>query len=132
MTDLEALARAIYSAFTNINKNSHASVNRDDNVIYPYLTYDIRTDPPTESRNQENLILDIQIFDNITSYSRLYELASDIANGFKGLIITKEGFHIRFDVRNGASNWIQIPTEDPNIIRLEGTVQGKIDWRENR
>lgn len=130
MADYGSLARGIYQAFTAINENSHASTNQDEKVTYPYLTYDIRTDPATESRNQENLIVDVQIHDTGKSYVRLYDFASEVTNGFKDLIVNKENLNIRFDVRLGASNWFQVPTEDPNIVRLEGTIQGKIDWRE--
>lgn len=129
MKNYGELARQLYTAFTNAFENSHASTNTDDVVIYPYLTYDLSTSP-TDDRNQENLILDIQLWDNITSYSRLYDVSSQLANGFKGLKILEDNFHVRFDVKNGTSNWLQVPTEDPNIIRIEGLIQGKIDWRE--
>ena len=130
MSEYGSLARGIYEAFTEINENSHASINRDEKVTYPYLTYDIRTGLATESRNQESLIVDIQIHDIGKSYERLYAFASDVTNGFKDLIINKENLNVRFDVRMGASGWFQVPTADPNIVRLEGTIQGKIDWRE--
>lgn len=130
MADYGSLGRLVYQTLTNINSNSHASVNESPMVVYPYLTYDIRTDPSLDTRNQENLTIDVQIFDNIKSYSNLYDWASDLVKGFKGLTVENDSLRIRFDVRNGASNWLQIPTGDPNIVRLEGTIQGKIDWRE--
>ncbi|WP_423189425.1 hypothetical protein ACO1PF_00495 [Alkalibacterium sp. f15] len=131
MEDFKQLAIQIYRSFTAIYENSHALVNRDEEVKYPYITYDLRT-YSTLARNQENLVIDVQIFDNIKSYSRTYDVASLLKNHFKGRLIKDDSFHIRFDVQRGATNFIHIPTSDPNIIRLEGTVQAKIDWRENR
>lgn len=131
MEDLELLATRVYEAFNDAYSNVHATVNRSENVEYPYVTFDLRTDP-TLARNQENLVIDVQVFDNISSYSRAYAVASKLRNHFKGLLTLDDALHIRYDVQRGISNWHQVPTNDPNIIRLEGTLQAKLDWRENR
>lgn len=131
MEDYQLLATKVYQAFVAAFPNSHAEINRSSTVTYPYVTYSINTDP-TISRNQENLVIDVQVFDNITSYSRTYEVASKLKNGFKGLLQLEDALHIRYDVQRGASGWTTVPTNDPNIIRLEGTIQAKLDWRENR
>lgn len=130
MEDYQLLATKVYQAFTGAFPNSHADVNRSDTIVYPYVTYNIRTDP-TASRNQENLVIDVQIFDNKTSYSDAYGVASKLRTGFKGLLQLEDELHIRYDVRAGATNWAAVPTADPNVIRLEGTINAKIDWREN-
>lgn len=129
MEGYQLLATKVYEAFSDAYDNSHADVNRDNTVEYPYITYNIRTNP-ADARNQENLIIDVQLFDNTTSYSRIYEVASMLKNHFKGLIMLAGDLDIRFDVQRGASNWISVPTADDSIIRLEGNIQGKIDWRE--
>lgn len=129
LNEFKALATKIYEAFTSAYPNSHASINRDQEVTYPYITYDLNTNP-NFSMNQEQLIINVQIFDSGKSYSGCYGVASKLKKKFKRLKIWDDHFHLRFDVQRGASTFMEIPTGDPNIVRLEGTIQAKIDWRE--
>lgn len=129
LDEFKALATRVYQTFSSVFPNSHASVNRSERVTYPYITYDLNVNPAT-AMNQEQLVINVQIFDIGKSYSECYGVASIIKNKFKRLKIWDDHFHLRFDVQRGVSNFMEIPTGDPNIVRLEGTIQAKIDWRE--
>lgn len=129
LNEFKALATRVYQAFTSAYPNSHASINRDKTVTYPYITYDLNTSP-TSAMNQEQLVINVQIFDSGQSYAKAYSVASKLKIKFKRFTIRDDFFNLRFDVQRGVSNFIEIPTGDPTIVRLEGTIQAKIDWRE--
>lgn len=124
-----ALEKAIYAELSAAYDNTHKKRNRDSVVRYPYITYGSNR-PPGEDRNEENLVIDVQIFDNTTGHSRCYFVAESLRKKFQELVVEHEDFTIRFDVQRGAQNWQEVPTGDPNIQRLEGTIQAKIDWSE--
>lgn len=109
-----------------IYPESYHDRNRKDPVSYPYLTFDLDTEPL--DRNQEGVYLDIDLFDQNASYSGLFALEDKI----------KDNLIYRRDLTNDLSlifsflGSSKIPTADDNLKRRNLRFYIKIDWRNKK
>lgn len=106
-----------------VTPNSHHAINRDATVTYPYLTFDI--DSEHINRNQEGFYIDVDLFDNQTSYTRLLTLEGQLKDHLRDKRILTDELSIRFNY-NGST---KVPTGDELIIRRNLRFYAIIDWR---
>lgn len=115
--------KELTSQFRQVTSESFHDKNRRETVIYPYLTYDF--DSEGIERNVDGFYIDVDIFDNNSSYLNLFQLESDLKAHFKDNIKLTDDLFIRFNFLR--SN--KIPTGDENIKRRNLQFYCKVDWR---
>ena len=111
------------AAFRAVTANSHHAINRDATVTYPYLTYDI--DSEAINRNQEGFYIDVDLFDNQTSYARILALEEAVKDHLRDLRLMTDDLYVRFEF-NGST---KVPTGDETILRRNLRFYATIDWR---
>lgn len=97
--------------------------NTKAKVIYPYLTFDLNRE--VIERNVDGFYVDIDIFDNNDSYTRLFELETSLTDHFKDFKKLTDELYVRFNFLGSDS----IPTGDDNIKRRNLRFYVKTDWR---
>ena len=117
------LMQQLTIAFKAITANSHHAINRDTTVTYPYLTFDIDTE--AINRNQEGFYIDVDIFDNSTSYVALFTLEEAVKDHLRDLRLMTDELYVRF-IFNGST---KVPTGDETILRRNLRFYATIDWR---
>ena len=111
------------AAFRAATANSHHAINRDTTVTYPYLTFDIDTE--AINRNQEGFYIDVDLFDNSTSYVALFTLEEAVKDHLRDLRLMTDELYVRF-IFNGST---KVPTGDETILRRNLRFYATIDWR---
>lgn len=117
------LMQTLQAMFQEVTKESYLEWNASKEVKYPYLTYSI--DIEEISRNTDGFYLDIDLFDNNSSFIKLYELEDLVRKKFDYEIKFTEGLFLRSYFHR--SN--KVPTLDDNIKRRNLQIYCKVDWR---
>ena len=116
MTTLTAELRKVLA-------ESYHEKNTKTTVDYPYLTFDF--DSEAIERNVDGFYIDVDIFDNNSSYMRVFELEEALKEHFKDNRLLTDEVFVRFNFLR--SN--KIPTGDDLIKRRNLQFYCKVDWR---
>ncbi|MFR1821487.1 MAG: hypothetical protein ACLSXK_09345 [Lactococcus petauri] len=117
------LMQTLQAMFQEVAKESYLEWNNAKVVKYPYLTYSI--DIEEISRHTDGFYLDIDLFDNNSSFIKLYELEDLVRQKFDYEIKFTDGLFLRSYFQR--SN--KVPTLDDNIKRRSLQIYCKVDWR---
>ena len=118
LTELTAQFRAVLP-------ESYHDKNRSAVVTYPYLTFDFSSE--AIERNVDGFYIDVDIFDNNSSYYDVFQVEQALKDHFKDNRKLTDDVFIRFNFLR--SN--KIPTGDDNIKRRNLQFYCKTDWRTN-
>ena len=118
LTELTAQFRAVLP-------ESYHDKNRSAVVAYPYLTFDFSSE--AIERNVDGFYIDVDIFDNNSSYYDVFQVEQALKDHFKDNRKLTDDVFIRFNFLR--SN--KIPTGDDNIKRRNLQFYCKTDWRTN-
>jgi len=111
------------SQFRQVTTESFHDRNTKKHVIYPYLTYDF--DSEAIERNVDGFYIDVDLFDENSSYTNLFQLESDLKMHFKDNMKLTDDLFIRFNFLRSNN----IPTGDEIIKRRNLQFYCKVDWR---
>lgn len=120
MIDLMTILTA---EFRKVLAESYHEKNTKTTVDYPYLTFDF--DSEAIERNVDGFYIDVDIFDNNSSYMRVFELEEALKEHFKDNRLLTDEVFVRFNFLR--SN--KIPTGDDLIKRRNLQFYCKVDWR---
>lgn len=109
--------------FRLVVPESYHERNNKATVVYPYVTYDF--DSEAIERNVDGFYVDVDIFDNHSSYIDIFQIEEALKTHLKDNRKLADDFFIRFNFLR--SN--KIPTGDDNIKRRNLQFYCKIDWR---
>lgn len=118
------LYKLLYAEFKAVLGESYNEVNTAPKVKYPYLTYSA-TDSESLDRRQEGYNVDVDIFDNNSSYANILTVEQALKDHFDDYVLLKDEFLVRVEYLR--SN--KIPTGDDNIKRRNLQFYFKVDWR---
>ncbi|MCJ7839980.1 hypothetical protein MUB24_03435 [Lederbergia sp. NSJ-179] len=113
----------IYKQFTEVHAESYHNQNTADKVVYPYLTYDF--DSEEIERNVDGFYIDVDVFDNIGSFTRIFELEGKLKDHFKDKVLLTEHNLFRFNFLRSTG----VPTGDKLLRRRNLQIYCKLDWR---
>lgn len=109
--------------FRAVTPESFHEKNRKSTVIYPYLTFDF--DAEAIEPNVEGFDIDVDIFDNNSSYTNIFNLESKLKSHFKDLVILTDDLLMRFNFLRST----KISIGDDMIKRRNLQFYCKVDWR---
>lgn len=115
--------KELTAQFRLVTSESFHEINRKETVTYPYLTFDF--DSEGLERNVDGFYIDVDIFDNNSSYMRVFELEEALKEHFKDNRLLTDEVFVRFNFLR--SN--KIPTGDDVIKRRSLQFYCKVDWR---
>lgn len=115
--------KELTSQFREVTSESFHEKNRKSTVVYPYLTFDF--DSEALERNVDGFYIDVDIFDNNSSYMNVFELEDELKAHFKDNIKLTDDLLIRFNFLRS----MKVPTGDDNIKRRNLQFYCKVDWR---
>lgn len=115
--------KELTSQFRQVTNESFYEKNEKKEVIYPYLTFDF--DSEGIERNIEGFYVDVDIFDNNSSYMNIFQLEDDLKAHFKDNKQLTDELYIRFNFLNS----MKVPTGDDLIKRRNLQFYCKVDWR---
>lgn len=105
---------------TSVLAESHRNYNHNQEVVYPYMTY--QTELEMAGEDLEAINLDCQLFDRSTSDKRLLEVEYKLKSAIDKVTLLEDKYlmMVRF-VRSGA-----VSTNDDNIVRRDLSFRIKI------
>ena len=109
--------------FRLVLPESYHDRNRKQTVIYPYLTFDF--DSEYLERNTEGFYIDVDIFDNNSSYYDIIQAEDALRAHFKDNRKLTDDMLIRFTFLRSS----KVPTGDDLIKRRNLQFYCKVDWR---
>ncbi|SFB90768.1 hypothetical protein SAMN04488102_101362 [Alkalibacterium subtropicum] len=115
--------KELTSQFRAVVPESYHDRNRKETVLYPYVTFDF--DSESIERNVEGFYIDVDIFDNNSSYTDVFQVEEALKVHFKDNRKLTDDLFIRFNFLR--SN--KIPTGDDLIKRRNMQFYCKTDWR---
>lgn len=115
--------KELTSQFREVTSESFHEKNRKAKVVYPYLTFDF--DSEALERNVDGFYIDVDIFDNNSSYMNVFQLEGDLKAHFKDNKKLTDDLYIRFNFLRS----MKVPTGDDNIKRRNLQLYCKVDWR---
>ena len=115
--------KELTSQFREVTSESFHEKNRKAKVVYPYLTFDF--DSEAIERNVDGFYVDVDIFDNNSSYMNVFQLEGDLKAHFKDNKKLTDDLYIRFNFLRST----KVPTGDDNIKRRNLQFYCKVDWR---
>lgn len=115
--------KEIASQFRLVTSESFHEKNRKKKVVYPYLTFDF--DSEAIERNVDGFYIDVDIFDNNSSYVNVFQLENDLKAHFKDNKKLTDDLYIRFNFLRS----MKVPTGDDLIKRRNLQFYCKVDWR---
>lgn len=115
--------KELTSQFREVTSESFHEKNRKKKVVYPYLTFDF--DSEAIERNVDGFYIDVDIFDNNSSYMNVFQLENDLKAHFKDNKKLSDDLYIRFNFLRS----MKVPTGDDNIKRRNLQFYCKVDWR---
>lgn len=115
--------KELTSQFREVTSESFHEKNRKKKVVYPYLTFDF--DSEAIERNVDGFYIDVDIFDNNSSYMNVLQLENDLKAHFKDNKKLTDDLYIRFNFLRS----MKVPTGDDNIKRRNLQFYCKVDWR---
>lgn len=120
-----AFLTELTAQFRTVLPESYHDKNRSAVVTYPYLTFDFSSE--AIERNVDGFYIDVDIFDNNSSYYDVFQVEQALKDHFKDNVKLTDDVFIRFNFLR--SN--KIPTGDDNIKRRNLQFYCKTDWRTN-
>lgn len=115
--------KELTAQFRAVTPESYHEKNQKNTVIYPYLTFDF--DRESIERNVDGFYIDVDIFDNNSSYTNVFVLEEALTEHFKDNRKLTDDLFIRFNfVRSN-----KVPTGDDMIKRRNLQFYCKTDWR---
>lgn len=102
---------------------SFHSINQSAEIKYPYLTFDF--DSEDIERNMDGFYIDVDIFDNNSSYYDIFQAETALKDHFKDNRKLTDELFIRFNFLRST----KIPTGDDKIKRRNLQFYCKVDWR---
>ena len=115
--------KELTNQFKAVLVESHFERNRKKEVIYPYLTFDF--DSEYLDDHVEGFYIDVDIFDNDSSYVRIFQIEDSLKQHFyRNRKLTNDLF-IRFNFLRST----KIPTGDDVIKWRNLQFYCKLDWR---
>jgi len=115
--------KELTAQFKTITAESFHEKNRKTTVVYPYLTFDFDTEGL--ERNVDGFYIDVDVFDNNTSYINVFTLEQSLKDHFKDNTKLTDDLFIRFNFLR--SN--KVSTGDDKIKRRSLQFYCKTDWR---
>lgn len=115
--------KELTSQFKEVTPESFHEKNRKTTVVYPYLTFDFDTE--AIERNVDGFYIDVDIFDNNSSYINVFTLEDTLKDHFKDNTKLTDDLFIRFNFLR--SN--KVSTGDEKIKRRSLQFYCKTDWR---
>lgn len=109
--------------FTQVHTESYHDKNTADEIVYPYLTYDF--DSEEIERNVDGFYIDIDIFDNNSSFINIFEIESNLKDAFKQKVVLNEHNLLQFNFLRST----KVPTGDKLLRRRNIQIYCKVDWR---
>lgn len=109
--------------FKQVTNESFHEINRKKTVVYPYLTYDF--DSEYLERNVDGFYIDVDIFDNNSSYQNIFRIEEELKVHFKDNKKMTDDLFIRFSFLRS----MKVPTLDDTIKRRNLQFYCKVDWR---
>lgn len=109
--------------FRTVLPESYHEKNRKSKVTYPYLTFDF--DSENIERSIDGFYIDVDIFDNNSSYHNVFEVEQSLKDYFKDNRKLTDDLFIRFHFLR--SN--KVTTNDDLIKRRTLQFYCKVDWR---
>lgn len=120
---MEELLKLLNQELRKVTSESFHAVNRKQEVIYPYLTYDF--DVTNLEDNIDGIYIDVDVFDNNSSYLDIIRLEDELKRQLKGKKKLTDDLHIRFYYQG--SN--KIPTLDENIKRRQSVYRLRVAYK---
>jgi len=121
---MEKVLQQITSTLRAIHADSFYGMNRKKTIKYPYLTYSVAVEP-TGDRNQENYILDIDIFGNGTSALSVVKLEEKLKDALK----FRRNLTTDLNLIYSFGSSMDVPTLVPDLHRRNITFNVKVDER---
>jgi hypothetical protein len=115
--------KELTTEFKSVTPESYHEKNRSKTVTYPYLTFDF--DAESLERNIDGFYIDVDIFDNGSSYLRIFQTEEALRAHFKDFKRLTDELFIRFNYLGEN----KIPTGDDTIKRRNMRFYCKVDWR---
>lgn len=120
---MEEVLKQLASTLRSIHAESYYGMNRKKSITYPYITYTVAVDGL--ERNQDNYVLDIDIFGRGTSPLSVVKLEEKLKDKLEYLRELTEELNLVYSF--GAS--MEIPTLVPDLHRRNITFNVKVDER---
>jgi len=118
------LLQELTKIFKLIHTQTYHDRNRLQTVTYPYATFDLDSDANLD-RNQEGFYVDIDLFDQASNYSRLFELEDQFKDNLIKKVKLTDSLLLQFHYLG--SN--KVPTVDEIIKHRTLRFYVKVDWR---
>ncbi len=117
------LMKALTDELRLVTGEAYHDRNTQATVVYPYLTFDLSSE--SIERNMEGFYLDVDIFDNSSSYTGVFTLETALKDHFKDNRKLTDELYIRFNFLRSTS----VPTGDEIIKRRNLQFYVRTDWR---
>lgn len=115
--------RLLNEELRKVTSESFHVINRKQEVVYPYLTYDF--DAVNLEENIDGIYVDLDIFDNNSSYLNIIRLEDKLKKQLKGSKQLTDDLHVRFYYQG--SN--KIPTLDEKIKRRQSVYRLRVAYK---
>jgi hypothetical protein len=119
----DGLLQQLTGILRGITSESFYERNRKQDVVYPYLTFEVSIMPI--ERNQNDVTLTLDLFDHSSSYAALEDLKERVMDALIYRRELNEKFNLIFRFLGAQS----IPTGDETIKRVNMRFGIKTDWR---
>lgn len=120
---MEEVLKQFVTTLRAIRAQSYYGMNTKKVVTYPYLTYGVTVDPI--SRNQDNYILDIDVFGQGTSALSVVKLEEKL----KDALMYRRDLTEELNLIYSFGSSMDIPTLVPDLHRRNITFNVKVDER---
>lgn len=117
------LLQTLKLMFDQVTKESYLEINNSEKINYPYLTYSLDID--NINRNTDGFYLDIDIFDENSSFINIFNLESLLRESFDFNQKFTDGLFLRFYFQRSYS----VETQSDTLKRRNLQIYCKVDWR---
>lgn len=117
------LLKTLLEIFKEVSDETYLEVNTSEVISYPYITYSLDID--NIDKNTDGFYLDIDIFDNNASYTKIFELESQLRERFDFNQLFTDGLFLRSYFKGST----HVPTLSNTLKRRNMQIYCKVDWR---
>lgn len=117
------LLQTLKLMFDQVTKESYLEINNSEKINYPYLTYSLDID--NINRNTDGFYLDIDIFDENSSFINIFNLESLLRENFDFNQKFTDELFLRFYFQRSYS----VATQSDTLKRRNLQIYCKVDWR---
>ncbi|WP_285009479.1 hypothetical protein [Lactococcus formosensis] len=117
------LLQTLLKMFQEVHDESYLEVNTSKEITYPYVTYSLDID--NIDKNTDGFYLDIDIFDNDSSYIKIYDLEDRLREKFDFTLKFTDGLFLRSYFKSST----HVPTLSNTLKRRTMQIYCKVDWR---